>query len=198
VILDPSGSARRRRRQMSRVTAGPAERDGLVRPTTWVVFRSRTSRTRRSGSHQLTASLLRPNRFLDGCRSAEPLNHRCTAGPWHALTLAHWSRNNWDKDEHGTRFTLLDPTGKRVMLTCRRTIGARRRRKAQDVSEPASRRRSRRAAPEFRSGSGSASASVTLSKDAKGVWRVSRPKGNPSPTSLPRPKPCQTPGPSDR
>lgn len=123
VILDPSGAVRlddTTPRQMSRVIDGGPEPNvhGLVfdpdndrvvfrvsnvaDPEVWKPYQLSTGKPARQYQ---PISLMAAGQLSLSIIDAQPVRGT-------PLTLVHWSRNNWDKDEHGTRFTLLDPTGK--------------------------------------------------------------------------------------
>src|SRR5262249_24217978 len=123
VIFDPSGAVRVddiTPRQMSRVVDGGPEPNvhGLVfdpdddrvvfrvsnvaDPEVWKPYQLSTGRP--APSYQ-PISLMAADQLSLSIIDAQPVRGT-------PLTLVHWSRNDWDKDEHGTRFTLLDPNGR--------------------------------------------------------------------------------------
>jgi hypothetical protein len=123
VILDPSGAVRLddiTPRQMSRVIDGGPEPNvhGLVfdpnndrvvfrvsnvaDPEVWKPYQLSTGKP--APPYQ-PISLMAADQLSLSIIDAQPVRGT-------PLTLVHWSRNNWDRDEHGTRFTLLDPNGR--------------------------------------------------------------------------------------
>ena len=94
------------------------------------------------------------------------------------LTLVHWSRVNWQKEEHGTRFTLLDPTGKPLwMLDLPKDLQAPGDRQAQErlmslASTTAILDVSRPREFEVRVAGTAERVRHAVERDAKGGWRV--------------------------